>query len=366
MSFTKQVTPYYELDLNILRLNFLHFQKAIGDYYINGVIAYSVKANYNRSIILTLNDLGSCFEVCSEREILKMFEYGISANKLVINGFISNKDLLLHCINQGALFIAGSMNDLAWLCSCKFRVITGIGLRLNLDYIKQGKEYFSFESRFGISLRDSLSFLKTFRKKCIFVKCLQAHFSGNSRHPEIYLNILKELLKNVQEYEMDSVSMLDIGGGYKISDEFWKFENYLAVIATIKKQLNKFQIIFEPGNCIVRTVGDYHTKVLDTFKIADRNYVLVDGSSIHLNKNNRNISQEYNLKFQKNQGGLLLDKQIIVGNSCKESDVIMVLKNEPALKIDDILVLKNLGAYTINEIADFILKKPNIFVKNEN
>ena len=314
---------------------------------------------------MTLNNLGSRFEVCSEYEILKMFEYGISAEKLVINGFIANKDLLLKCLNQGALFIVGSVNDLAWLCSCNFKIITGIGLRLNLDYIKQGKEYFSLESRFGISLKDSLPFIKILKEKDISVKCLQSHFSGNSRHPEIYLNILKELLKSVQEYEMDSVSILDIGGGYKISDEFWQFENYLAVISTIQKQLNKFQIIFEPGNCIVRNVGDYYTKVLDTFEIADRHYVLVDGSSIHLSKHIRNFSPKYKLKFKKIQSGSPLEKQIIVGNSCKESDVIMVLKNEPALKIGDILILKNFGAYTINEVSDFILKKPNVFVKNE-
>ena len=365
MSITNKVTPYYEFNLDILKMNFFNFKESITDFNLNGIIAYSIKANYNRDIILTLNKFGSYFEVCSDYEILRVCDYGISTDRLIINGFITNKDLLLKCINNGALVIIGSINDLLWISSYKFDVPIHIGLRLNLDHIKKGNEYFSFESRFGISLENNLSLLKLLKNKNIYIKCLQSHFSGNTRSPQIYLKILEELLRIKIEHDLDSVSILDIGGGYKISSQFWQFKDYIKKIATLRNQLSNLQIIFEPGNCIVRTVGSYHTTVIDTFKINQKRYVLVDGSSIHLNKHNRNINYDYSLKFNNKKRNSHVISQIIVGNSCKESDIIMILKNENSLEIGDNLIIKNVGAYTYNEITDFILEKPNVLTLSE-
>ena len=50
MSINTRKTPYYLLDLEKVRTNYLSFQKSIKSVGRNDIIAYSIKANYNPAI----------------------------------------------------------------------------------------------------------------------------------------------------------------------------------------------------------------------------------------------------------------------------------------------------------------------------
>ena len=57
-----------------------------------------------------------------------------------------------------------------------------------------------------------------------------------------------------------------------------------------------------------------------------------------------------------------IDKQLIFGSTCKESDVFVELKNKSELKVGSEIVVKNVGAYSVNEINSAILGVPSIYV----
>ena len=86
MSINPKITPYYLLNLENVKANFLSFQNSIRSIGRNDIIAYSVKANYNPAIIELLNELGSFFEVCSDYEYELMKKQGISASRIIVNG----------------------------------------------------------------------------------------------------------------------------------------------------------------------------------------------------------------------------------------------------------------------------------------
>ncbi|MGF7186780.1 diaminopimelate decarboxylase [Desulfitispora alkaliphila] len=59
-----------------------------------------------------------------------------------------------------------------------------------------------------------------------------------------------------------------------------------------------------------------------------------------------------------------MSKQIIVGNTCKESDVILEINNCRRLEVGEVLEFDNLGAYLLNEIPEFLLDYPSVYHKD--
>lgn len=110
MSDITRETPNFTINLNILKQNFNTFKDNLINK--NDIIAYAIKANYSSYIINCLNLLGSYFEVSSFFEFQKLINLGISANKIIINGYISNNEQLKKYISSKALLIVESENIL--------------------------------------------------------------------------------------------------------------------------------------------------------------------------------------------------------------------------------------------------------------
>lgn len=62
-----------------------------------------------------------------------------------------------------------------------------------------------------------------------------------------------------------------------------------------------------------------------------------------------------------NSGIKIEKKQYIVGSSCKESDIITEIIDENTLEIGSIIEFYYVGAYSINEIPNFIITKPKVY-----
>ena len=354
MSDNKKITPYYLINTYEVEIQYNSFIKAINN---NNIVAYSIKANYDKKIIETLNKQGSWFEVCSKHEFFLLKKYNIDPKKIIINGIIQNKSDIETYIKEGALVIIDSMTQLEWIANMSTNC--NIGIRCNLDYIKNNSMYIAKSSRFGLNTNKSLfEFLKHHTN--INLICLHCHFSGNTRNPIIYKNIINELCRIIRKNELTTISILDIGGGYKIDSKYWNYNDYSHVIKSTLKTNNMeyLRIIVEPGNALVRTSCSYYTKVIDKKITTDNTYIIVDGSILHLCPNG--IKRKYDSQIKYNSS-TLQKKQTIVGCTCKESDVLIVLENVPAIEIGDIIRFDNMGAYVLNELSPYIIDLPRIY-----
>ena len=213
MPIDSKITPYYLLNLEKVKANFLSFQNSIRTIGRNDIIAYSVKANYNPAIIELLNELGAFFEVCSDYEYELMQSYGISASNIIVNGcfykdFSKYKDSVLVIDTHNQL--------LEWV---KNGSKEKIGIRVNLDFITVDERFHNKKSRFGLKIQtdQESNLLKKIDTKNII--CLHCHLSGNNREPSIYRDIIIQLQKICNDYQLHNVKYLDIGGGYKIGSQ---------------------------------------------------------------------------------------------------------------------------------------------------
>lgn len=355
----KITTPCFLIDVGRVKESYTSFRNAIDKNNRRDIIAYSIKANYDRNIIDTLKQMGAYFEICSDFEFNKLGECGVDLKKVIINGFVISRDDMMKYIESGALVILDSMSQLQWLQNIDYPI--QIGIRVNLDYIKKDDNLYTCKnSRFGIDAREKGLFDLIRENKNIQLTCLHCHFSGNTRNPLIYAEITTELCRIIRNNRLSCVKMIDIGGGYKIAPQFWDFNDYVNAVskALAKQTMEELIVVYEPGNSLVRTSCSYITKIVNEKNMNGILYLTVDGSRLHLSPKNPRDNFDYRIKQE--EGSIVL-KQLIVGSTCKESDVILELNKCNRLTVGDIIQFDNLGAYLLNEISEFLLHKPTVY-----
>ena len=355
MQFNSKRTPYYCIDLEKLKANYESFRKAIELNGRNDIIAYSVKANYHPAVIQQFNLLGAHFEVCSEYEYKLVLKHGVDSSRIIVNGCFFD-DFSLY--NESILILDTFTQLSEWIKSgCENK----IGIRINLDYLTVDDRFKNKRSRFGIQLH--FTRLNDFLKKANLNKiiCLHCHLSGNNREPSIYRDVINEFKEICGRYKLNKVKFFDIGGGYKIdkNKNFWSFSDYMNVIEEVCEK--NIQIIFEPGNSLVRNCAEYHTKIIAVKTLENENIFIVDGSSLHLPKVDFNKIGYRFVTLNSNEKHCGTK---IFGNTCKESDILLKLDESQSLGIGDTLIIENIGAYSINEVNPLILGFPNININN--
>ena len=358
MPFCKKITPCYEFNLSSVKENYSYWKSICAKNGRTDIPAYSIKANYDKEILKTIKKLDGTFEVCSYLEYQYLRKLGIASKNIIVNGTAISKKNLKTILKSGTLIIADSEKIIKDICELNIKC--NIGLRCNLDYIKTDKNiFFNKISRFGIThIEEIISFLLKYKK--VNLICLQAHFSGNTREPSVFKLIAKTLCEIILHHNLKNISRIDIGGGYKVSRKYWNIRDYYESVLNVlkEKQMEYLKIIFEPGNSIVRNCGKYYTAIIDIKKINGTIYCIANGSIIHLPFLKGKNFKNYRIQNSKNTKE---EKQYIVGSTCKESDVLAELTNEPALKIGSIVEFYNIGAYSINEIPEFIINKPKVY-----
>lgn len=363
MSFNQKITPYFLLNLNEIQKNFLGFKTAISNNERNDIVAYAIKANYNIQILTTILENGGFFETSTYDEFLYLKHLKIPSEKIIINGCIPNKQIMQEYLLSKALLIVDSPSRLQWL-----QQEQTIGIRFNLDHIKTNNPSFKEKhSRLGISPSMFSSLLEEKQIDTTQIVCVHAHLSNNSKEPYIYSLITDELCKIIKKHNLLNVKQIDIGGGYKIAQGFWNFNDYLeSIIAVLKKHnMEHLQLIFEPGNSIARTTMDYHTKIIDKKEINKNIFLIVDGTKHHIELGNKPVVFEFDILKKNKNFRKPLPLQSVAGCSCKASDVFITLQDYAELEVGDEIVFKNAGAYTPNQQLNFLIKQPRIYIVGE-
>lgn len=359
MSNGKIKTPCFIVNVDNVVMHYRNWISAFRVYSRNDLIAYSVKANYDAEILKSLNNEGCMFEVCTRHEYDLLVSKGINPEMIIVNGTICDAaDFSIYASNKSLVILD---SDRAINIAIDSNVECYIGIRCNLDWVKVDKAlYKSCSSRFGIN--DVLGTLRKLEQaKHLKLVALQAHFSGNTRAPRVYRDIVRGLSDIVVKNNLRGIEFFDIGGGYKIANNYWNEMAYVKeVFQELKtKGLENIHIIYEPGNAIVRDSVSYITKIIDVKRVQNKNYCIVDGSTLHIPYLKRIklfdyeiLGRDYNYK---------INEQIISGCTCKESDVFVCLEDDFEIVNGNYLIVDNVGAYVINEISPFLLAIPTFY-----
>lgn len=281
-----------ELLINLSRVkdNYNNLRAALP----KALIAYALKANYDKKILKTLNGLGCAVEVCSE------YEYGIAKKNgfktVIVNGFVKP----LKCFLQ-------NVEDVNQKVISDKR-----GVRLSLEK----------NSKVGLSEKEIKG-----RWDCIAFHSSKAKLSDWKEK----LNKALMIADNV------GADYFDIGGGVN--------EERIKLLNMISKNL-----IIEPGRQLVENACELVTEVL---MIKDDNVIIDTGFNFF----NKLSMSRYEVEVIGRENEKRNHIYRICGPIPTDLDNIGKY-GLPQVKTGDKLRIKNCGAYNMNLASDWVREKP--------
>ena len=389
-------TPYFLIRENLLAENIDGFRRALDHLWPNSRIAYSVKTNALPWILSWMKDHGVDAEVVSDEEYELALLCGFPENRIVFNGPVKGRERLLRAVSAGSVVNLDSAADLealtatesftaeprsravdSQLLAAGFRlqavasrpISAGVlGLRLNMspdlfDPADVGYQEDGF--RFGYS-EETGAFAAALEqlKDVTDIRNIGLHIHVNSitRSPRVYAAAAARAAEVIRKYDL-SPAFVDIGGGFfggvpgKTTPE-----EYIGVIREALFPVvdpARTCLILEPGSAAIGSAVELHTSVLDVKDTARGRIVTTDGSRIHIDP----LWLKKSYLFTSSASLPPHPRQVVCGYTCMDHDRLMVLENQPELKVGDQIVYHRVGNYTVTFGGPFIRPFPEVYAE---
>ncbi len=354
-------TPFFLLDINVLREKILSFNEIFEKYDINFELLYSVKTNYNPHIIKFLYDHKIGLEIISGFEIDLLEKINLLNEKVIINGPSKSKNELIKVINANTTIQTDSLQEIKEINEISFSLnkCCDIGLRIQPD----GSNW----KRFGIPIEYLSSLIVEVKNKYKNVRIvgLHSHLGTQILDVEAYKLLAEQLSFLAREHSLlDQLKYLNLGGGLPsysaplthhkekprpLIDYFQAIEIGLKEII---KEKNSIIVFMEPGRALVDESMDLVCSVMSSN--FDR-IVLDTGKNDIPSLNIRNHPIYFDSE------NISLSEKDIYGSLCMRSDSFPQRQKVPHLNRGDRALISTVGAYVNSQSMSFIKYKPPIY-----
>ena len=356
----KCTTPAYIYSELCLSNNYKSFEKALekklGKEHPK-LIAYSVKANSNITVINALKKLGSGADVVSSGELKRAKKAGINGEKIVFSGVGKTKEELTFALDSNVMqFNIESIPELEMLSEIALskNKEAPIAFRINPDIDAGGHEKISTggsNTKFGIPYKDALNVYE-YAKNLPGIKVvgIDIHIGSQITDLEPFKMAFNKVLLLYKELKGNghNIINLDLGGGigvpYDNNTKPFHIDKYADLINQKFGALD-CKLIFEPGRYITANAGILLTKVIINKESYNNNFLIIDAAMNDIlrpalyDAYHEVISVKENIKGQE-----LIDYQV-VGPICETGDIICRKAVLNKIEREDLLAIKFAGAY---------------------
>lgn len=345
-------TPLFLVVGERLTRNYAAFQE-----FFPGVdVFYAVKANPHPLVVKMLAQLGSSFDVASAQEIALVLEHEVAPQRMIFANTIKRKEALRYARERGVdLLTYDNEEELQKIKAIypEARLILrlktpSLGSRIDLSY------------KFGAEPSEARALLKLARRLGLETVGLSFHVGSPCHNPENYIHSLEIVREVMREAALEGIklSIVDIGGGFPLHTYYAEGEEasmeYMGekVYPLLQAFLAQgYRVIAEPGRSLVGNACLLVTRVIGKAVRSGRVwYYLDDGlygsfSAIPFDKASFEF---YPLRDSDEKGPCVL-----AGPTCDSLDVIAEGVVLPPLMLDDLIVVPNIGAYSIASATNF-------------
>lgn len=355
----KYGTPLYVYDSKNILLSYKKVYNSFFSKYDKFQLCYSIKVNNNLAILKYIHNLGAGFDCSSKPEIYLAKKTGKPFISYVGN-YNSDEELKYALDKTVDNFILDDISILNRLEKFNINEKTSFGFRINTDLnIKNDSviQLSGLSSKFGINEKDIIFAYK--RLKDIGVKRFSIHMmiGSNITNSLYFKEITEKLMKFIKMIKKNlniEIDFIDIGGGFGITynnegTDLNIEKTSKEVIDVIKKYVQKYNLkkpvlIIEPGRYILGHSG-YLLGKIHSIKKGVEKYVGTDISinsimRIPLFKAIHRVSVH-----RQNNSQSKIEKVTLCGQICWDGDILRKDTKLPILKIGDIIVLHDVGAY---------------------
>jgi diaminopimelate decarboxylase len=264
-------TPAYVYSLPAFEERYKEIDQAYKS--VPHLVAYSMKANGNLSVVSALAKLGSGVDVVSGGELFKARKAGVKADKIIFAGVGKTDDEIAYALKEGIrYFNVESIPEILAIneVASKLGRMAPIAIRFNPDvdphthhYITTGKK----ETKFGVYLGDVDKVMKVVRQcKSVQWTGVHAHIGSQMTQTAPVGRAAKVIEKLVVRLRKEGfpIHTVNLGGGYGIDyqgEKPPKASQYAALVLPVIKRLNA-TLVLEPGRFISGNSGVLLSRII--------------------------------------------------------------------------------------------------------
>lgn len=352
-------TPFYIMDVDILRERINYLKNTLSGKID---LCYAVKANtfiadYAAREVARL-------EICSPGEYEICEKLGISPDKMVISGVNKEASFIKKLVNKDEQFIF-TIESLE-----QYKMLKKLAKDKKLQVLIR----ITSGNQFGISKCDAIKIIQD--NKNLDILGIE-YFSGTQKNSlkkiEREFKFLKEFIESVKDKYHFEIRELEYGTGFPVSyfegEEFGEEEYLLGFKELILGYFGDLKLTIEVGRSIAATCGKYYTKVVDLKTNEVGNFAIVDGGMNHLVYYGAMMGMRVPIceilpkRSQENA-----KNWCICGSLCTINDIMIKQLPITNLRIGDVLIFKNTGAYSMTEGISLFLSRelPKIIIKEND
>ena len=339
-------------------------------------LCFAVKSNGNLTILKTLANLGSGFDVVSGGELEHLAHLGVPGKRIVFSGVGKSREEIRFALayqKQGSgarrgilLFNAESEAELDVLLDESARRkgggVPNVSIRVNPDVIAGGHPHIStghHQHKFGLDWAAARElYIKHRESQWIRWNGLSAHIGSQITSMKPFKEALGRLRSYVRELRGLGIALnyLDFGGGLGVryTDQRPPSRTeYARMVARFAKPLG-VHLLLEPGRTIIAPAGVLLTRVLYTKKNRDKSFVVVDSAMNDLLRPALYSAVHPITRVKRAKGETVGEVGVdIVGPVCETGDCF--LHNWPlgTVKAGDVLAIWAAGAYGMSQASNY-------------
>lgn len=350
-------TPLYVYSRQAIEDGYEEVAGAFAD--ADPLIAYSVKANGNLSVLRLLTSLGAGADIVSGGELFRALRARAPATRILFSGVGKTVVEMAAALEVGIYGFnvesEGELRALSELGST-MRKRANIALRVNPAVETETPHHYTRtghkDSKFGIPYEEALRMYRLARDlPWIKVKGIDVHIGSQIVDADPYRRALEQVMQLVDRLAEEDMKLryVDIGGGFGIDYEEPDGGLESASMREIARAITPLlrdrdlRLVLEPGRYIVGPAGVLLTRVLYVKNMGDRTYVITDAGMNDL------IRPSHYASYHGVQPARRDDRARatvdVVGPICESGDFLALDRSMPLPEPGELLAVRTTGAY---------------------
>ena len=359
-------TPLYVYSQATLEDHFHKLDRAMKP--VNHMVCFAVKANSNLSVLRTLANCGSGFDIVSTGELMRVIKAGGDPTKCVFAGAAKTAKEIEFALKQNVYcFNAESEPELLRInkVAARLKKIASVAVRVNPNVAAKTHSKITtgtYEDKFGIAFESIEGvYARASKLKNLKLRGVQMHIGSQITESTPFEVAVRKMLPLVAKLKArHGIEFFSIGGGLGIvykpalesgSKAWWKSaaakniltpQKYADRLIPLLKPLG-LKILMEPGRFICGNAGVLVTHVEYVKRTGRKNFVIVDAAMNDLIRPAFYEAYHQILPLEKKVRPTMSSD--VVGGVCESGDYFCKDRQLPKFTEGEHLVLMSAGAY---------------------
>ncbi|MHB1168230.1 MAG: diaminopimelate decarboxylase [Longimicrobiales bacterium] len=347
-------TPLYVYSATEIEERYRAFDEAFAP--LDRMIAYSVKANGNVSVLQLLRGLGAGADIVSAGELYRAQLAGVPADRIVFSGVGKTVNELAAGLEAGIYSFnvesEGELRSLATLAATLGKRAP-IALRVNPDVETQTPHHYTStghkQTKFGIPYDEARGLYRLAASlPGIEIRGIDAHIGSQIVDVEPYRLSVIRILELIDLLRADGIDLefIDIGGGFGISYDHESTPPASAFAEVLRPLIEPtgLRLLLEPGRFIVGPAGALLARVVYVKEMGGKTFVITDAGMNDLLRPSHYSSYHRVEPAERHpdRGERVVD---VVGPICESGDFLALDRGIEMPEPGELLAIGTTGAY---------------------